>query len=428
MDARLPLNPNLGFYRKSAKELKRAIAARDAGALARLVAGHPRYQGESPARAAEGGVSLKDAQLVIAREHGFATWAEFKTAVEKAAASPQPKPADRLLAAIKAGDGEAVRELLASAPALAVARDSEGLSPLVEACDRGLMEMVRLLLDAGADARQQGALEAAAHAGPHKMRAALDVVKLLIERGAPNDFYTHAMLGLAEDIRRDLATTDVNTPGPSGATALDLAAGNGHVEAVRLLLDAGATPSAALWRRVFLHTWSADYREIARMLVDRGAPCTFKEACEIGHAPAARRLLAANPELKDRPGPFDDLPMNAAILRGDVELARVLLEAGAADPRGQGRALVDAEPQRGKNLTGALYRNCTFDNANFQSCSFEGVVLHDVDLSGMRISFANLKGVSIGECGISGMTIWGIEVEPLLAQEQRRRAAEKKKG
>ena len=427
MDARLPLNPNLGFYRKSAKELKRAIAARDAGAVARLIAGHPRYKGESPASAAAGDVSLKDAQLVIAREHGFTTWAEFKVAVEKAAASPQPTPADRLMAAIKAGDRDAARELLASAPGLASTPDSAGTLPLVEACDRGLLEMVRLLLDAGADGRQRGALEAAAHAGPHKMRAALDVVALLIERGAPNDFYTHAMLGKAEDLRHDLASTDVNAPRPSGTTALDLAAGNGHVEAVRVLLDAGANPTAALWHRIFLHTWSADYREIARMLVDRGAPCTFNEACEIGHAPAVRRLLAANPELKDRPGPFGELPMAAAIVRGDVELARALLEAGAADPRGQGRALVDAAPQRGKSFGGAVFRNCSFDNANFQSCSFEGVVLHDVDLSGMRISFANLKNVSIGECGISGLTIWGIEVEPLLAEEQRRRASAKTK-
>ena len=421
MDARLPLNPNLGFYRKSAKELKRAIAAGDAAALTRLVAIHPRYRGQLPASVPVRDVSLKDAQQVIAREHGYAGWTEFKAAVEEAAALPQPTPSDRLMAAIAAGDRETARALLATDRGLASKPAGRGVHPLVEACDRGRVEMVRLLLDAGADARMPRALEAAAHPGPYKMRAAHDVVELLIERGAANDFFTNAMLGRADDIRRELPHVAVDGAGPSGASALALAAGNGHVAAVRVLLEAGAKPTRKIWDRVFLHVWGAEYREIARLMVDHGAPCSFDEACEIGHAAAVRRLVADDPGLKDRPGPDGDLPMARATLRGDVELARALLDAGAADPRGQGRALVDAEVMRGKNFAGAVFRNCTFDGANFQSCSFEGVVLHDVDLSGIRISFANLSGVSIGAGSISGLTIWGIEVEPLLQKERQRR-------
>jgi ankyrin repeat protein len=406
MDSRLPLGPNLGFYRKGAKELKRALAAGDPAALARLNAQVPRAKG----------ASLKVAQTIVAREHGFATWSAFKAAVEAAAASGQPTPAASLMTAIKGGDAEAVQALLAGAPALA------SRAALVEACDRGLVAIVRLLLDAGADPREPQALAAAAHPGPHKMQAAMPLVQLLLERGAADDVFTHAMLGKVEELRRDLSDVDVNTRGPSG-TALDLAAGNGHVEAVRLLLEAGATVTRALWDRVYLHIWAPQYRAIARMLVDRGVECTFEEAFEIGHVPAVRRLLAGDPTLKDRRQTNGDLPIERVILRGDAELARALLEAGADDPSGQGRALVEAEPQRGRNLARAVFRNCNFDAANFQSCSFEKTVFQDVDLSGVRIHFANLAGVRIDAASISGMTIWGIELEPLLAAERRRRGA-----
>jgi ankyrin repeat protein len=426
MDARLPLNPNLGFYRKTAKELKRAIAAGDAAALARLIASHPRYQGQQAKSVEAGKVSLKDTQLVIARGHGLATWAEFKAAVEKAAATPQPTPAERLLAAIQAGDGDAARALVASDPALVSRPTPDGSIPFIEACDRGRVDMVRILLDAGADARDPRALAAAAHPGPHKKKAAMEVVDLLIARGAANDVYTQAMLGRADELRRALPGVDVNAPGPSGATALALAAGNGHAEAARVLLEAGATPTKKIWDHVLLHLWGASYREIARLMVDHGAACSFEEACEIGHAGAARRLLTADPTLKDRPAGDGVLPLDRAILRGNAEIAAVLVEAGAADPHGQGRALAETEPQRGRNVARAVFRNCTLDNANFQSCSFENVVFHDVDLSGVQISYANLAGVRIGECSIKGLVIWGIEVEPLLAKEQQRRRAAKK--
>jgi ankyrin repeat protein len=413
MGARLPLHPNLGFYRKSAKDLKRAVAAGDKAALERLARSHPRA-GDVAA------VTLKDAQLVIARELGFATWAALKAAVEEAARTPAVSPAERLLAAVKAGDEPALRELLASHPDLPLG------PPLVEACDRGSLPLVTALLDGGADAREPEALFSAAHPGPHKAQPALDVIELLIARGAPDDFLTHAALGKVDELRRELPGVDVSARGRGGNTALGLAAGNGHVEAVKLLLEAGAAPSQKLLAHVFLHAWGASYREIARLFLDRGLTCSFAEACLVIHVPTVRRLLAADPGLKDRPDENGHLPMTNAFVRGEVELARVLLEAGAVDPHGQGRALVEVEPQRGKRFEHAVYRNCTFDNASFHDCSLENVVFSDVDLSGAHFRMINLTNARIDAAWINGLTIYGIEVAPLLAEERRRRAAAKK--
>jgi hypothetical protein len=412
MDARLPLHPNLGFYRKSAKELKRALAASEPAALARLAKSHPRPPSE---------VTLKDAQLVIARELGFGTWAELKTAVEEAARTPALSPADQVLAAVKARDEAGLRALLASHPGVPLG------PPLVEACDRGALPIVTALLDAGADAREPEALFSAAHPGPHKSRPALDVIEVLIARGAPDDFLTHAALGKVDDLRRELPGVEINARGRGGNSALGLAAGNGHVEAVKLLLEAGAEPTQHLLEHVFLHAWGAPYREIARLFLDRGLTCSFTEACMVIHLPTVRRLLAADPELKDRPDEDGVVPIMDAVLHAEGDLARVLLEAGAADPTGQGRALVEGEPQRGQRFERTVFRNCTFDRANFHDCSLENVIFSDVDLSGARFRMINLSNVHIDSAWINGLTIYGIEVAPLLAAEQRRRAAEKKK-
>src|SRR5262245_26603758 len=145
MDARQPLNSNLGFYRKSAKELKRALAQRDSAAAARFLAQHPKFRGQSAEQLFVAAPSLADAQLVIAREQGFASWGEFKRSVEAASHQPELDPTEQLLSAIRAGDVAAARELCRLHPGLAARPDPKGALPLVEAADRGHLELARLL-------------------------------------------------------------------------------------------------------------------------------------------------------------------------------------------------------------------------------------------------------------------------------------------
>src|SRR5690348_10320202 len=66
----LPAQPDLEYYRKQAKHLQRAYATGDAAAQARVAD----VLGD---RAAERFL-LSDAQFVLAQEHGFRTWAEFR--------------------------------------------------------------------------------------------------------------------------------------------------------------------------------------------------------------------------------------------------------------------------------------------------------------------------------------------------------------
>ena len=61
----LPVRPSLESLRKQAKKLARAVAAGDAGAVERARAQLPR---------ADLPLTQRTAQLVIAREYGYAGW------------------------------------------------------------------------------------------------------------------------------------------------------------------------------------------------------------------------------------------------------------------------------------------------------------------------------------------------------------------
>src|SRR5262249_30270752 len=85
----LPARPSLGQLRKQAKELLRDYRAASGAAVERFNAVIPRLA--DPAQS--GGVTLADAQFVLAREYGFENWAKLAHHVESVNPS---NPADRL--------------------------------------------------------------------------------------------------------------------------------------------------------------------------------------------------------------------------------------------------------------------------------------------------------------------------------------------
>ena len=93
------------------------------------------------------------ARLVLAREHGFASWAAFRRHVDDLAESGEPFR--RAFRAIQARDGKALGELLDRYPGLVSARGTNGNDLLGLAanavCGRRDQAMVRELLARGAD-------------------------------------------------------------------------------------------------------------------------------------------------------------------------------------------------------------------------------------------------------------------------------------
>src|SRR5688500_8096737 len=112
----LPARPALDSLRKQAKRLARDAAAGNAEAVARVRAQLPR-------RALP--LSNRDAQLVIAREYGFAGWPELTAEVLKRLGRSLEWAAAQAKVAIHDEDHERLRALLAEYPAL-VSWDERG--------------------------------------------------------------------------------------------------------------------------------------------------------------------------------------------------------------------------------------------------------------------------------------------------------------
>jgi hypothetical protein len=118
----LPARPSLESLRKQAKTLARKVAAGDADAVARARAQLPKW---APP------LSHRDAQLVLAREYGFAGWKELREEVLKRTGKGLEWAVSEAQRAIHNNDVERLQALLAEHRGLLAWRDEEG-RPLLQ--------------------------------------------------------------------------------------------------------------------------------------------------------------------------------------------------------------------------------------------------------------------------------------------------------
>src|SRR5436190_2974934 len=78
----LPGRPDLEQYKKQAKDLVKDRAEAAPDALTRIHRHHPRLADLPELEIQRASFKLSDAQLVIAREHDFASWSKFATHVK----------------------------------------------------------------------------------------------------------------------------------------------------------------------------------------------------------------------------------------------------------------------------------------------------------------------------------------------------------
>jgi hypothetical protein len=100
MSKQLPVRPSLEHLKTQAKDLLVALERGDAAAFKRIRQSLPAAHGATDARLRKLGLALHDAQSVVAREYGFASWAELKSEVTSRVQGPS---------------GAALRELRAKA-------------------------------------------------------------------------------------------------------------------------------------------------------------------------------------------------------------------------------------------------------------------------------------------------------------------------
>jgi hypothetical protein len=330
---RLPSNPNLDHLKYQAKDLLKARAARELDAAQRLREFHPRFRTATDAAIFDTHLKLSDAQLAIARESGFPSWARLKKHIEKPTLAgdldlPFHQRIEdpifrRAVELLDAGDAAGLRQYLKQHPKVAQQhvlfeggnyfQDPTLLEFAAENPVRhgklpeNIVGVTRVILEAGFETSalqdtltlfctgsvpyQSGVqlpmidLLCDYGADPDSVKHAValhgyvESLKALIARGARIDLPVSAALGLEEDARRLLPEASPE----DRHLALTLAADHGHVEIVRMLLDAGEDPNR--YNPVGGHSHTTPlhqaalggYEPVVRLLVERGARLDMKD-------------------------------------------------------------------------------------------------------------------------------------------------------
>ena len=324
---RLPSNPNLDHLKYQAKDLLKERSAHTPGVAQRIREFHPRFRLATDTEIFDAQLSLSDAQLTIAREYGFPSWARLKRHVEKPTLSdrldlPHQQRIEnatfrRAVELLDAGDVSGLRAHLNQHPTLVhqhvvfeggnYFRNPTLLEFVAENPVRhgtlpaNIVEVTRVILDAGPSqsAKNQTLMLVSTGSVPRECRAQLPLIDLLCDYGAdPNsaiqaaalhselqavnallkcgariDLPVAASLGRIEDAHRLLA----GAGSEDRHLALTLAADSGHVEIVRLLLDAGEDPNrynpvGGQSHTTPLHQAAGrGHDAVVRLLVQRGA-------------------------------------------------------------------------------------------------------------------------------------------------------------
>jgi ankyrin repeat protein len=365
ISADLPYTAALEDYLRQAQSLLDALKSGDGAAELRFKWEHPRFRGKPLADVKDAPLDIADAEVVVAHEYAFDDWAalaKFTDAVRRDGAIVRFEAA---VEAVVSGDATSLRSMLREHPELVRVRSTRrhhatllhyiganGVEGGRQRTPANAVEIAKILLDAGAEvdaladmydekcttmsmlvsswhpfeAGLQIALAetlldygAALDGAGSKWQSAvltalafgyLDTAKMLARRGGtPENIAAAAGLGRLEDTARLLPAAD----SLSRHIALALAAQHGHVEIVRLLLDAGEDPSRYNPDGYNSHStplhqavWS-DHAEVVRLLVERGARLDLRD--EI----------------------YQGTPMGWAIYGGRTSMAEYLRQQGAKD-------------------------------------------------------------------------------------------------
>jgi ankyrin repeat protein len=338
----------IGYYEDRAEGLRSVVASGLENGIAVVRAHHPGLAGASDAEVRAMGIS--DARLVLAREHGFATWEAFRRHVCGLADSGEPFR--RAFRAIKARDSAALSALLDRYPGLVSARGTNGNDLLGLAagitCGRQDTSIVRELLARGADpssANDRG-WTPLHQAGYGNDRA---LARLLLEAGARTDLDGHGEGGTPlaaalfwghADVAGILAEREV-TP-----ANLRIAAGLGRLDLIRALVhDDGTLSEAAGAARGFYRPhsgfpiWesSSDPQEI----LDEALVWAAKS----DRADVLGPLVALGADVDG--DPYRGTALIWAAARGHVTTIRRLVELGA-DPS---RRATFGGPDHGEGVT-----------------------------------------------------------------------------
>ena len=288
----LPARPNLEQYKKQAKELVRLARSGDPEAAERVRKCHPR-----PTAA----FALADAQLVIAREHGFASWLKFAKLVTELGLENSPVSVFEMAAdAAVSGHLPTLETLLREHPELARARSTRvhratllhytganGFEDYRQKTPKNAVEIARLLLNAGAevdalaDAYGKSTTLALVATSIHPLRAGVQIalMGLLLERGADVNGATGGSNIVVAALRNGRGQAAEFLAGRGARLDLEAAAGVGRLDLVADLLSSA---TKAQMEAGFL--WACEYgrNNVVEFLLNAVDPATQGDTGQTG--------------------------------------------------------------------------------------------------------------------------------------------------
>jgi ankyrin repeat protein len=337
-----PFETDLQYYRDRAAGMLSVFATGEQNAIRLVRVFHPHYSAAAEADIRGARLTQADAELILAREHGFDAWDAFARHIEALREHRVTEPFALAFEAIKADDRAGLAALLARHRRLANAAGTNGNRLIMLAMSFGRAAMMEDLLAAGADpnmANNKGwtALHQAAYADPTRMQDSIAILERLLAAGASpyaeaygdggtplmvSLFWGHHVLaerlagiavvplnlhvaaGLGRlDLMREFFTNDGLRPEAgwhrefhrphSGfppwrpaddsaeilAEALTYAARSGRIDAMALLLERGTPIDAEPYNGTALH-WAVARRrpEAVTWLLDHGADINRRAA------------------------------------------------------------------------------------------------------------------------------------------------------
>jgi ankyrin repeat protein len=342
MTPTLPPNPSIENLKKQAKTLKKAWQQADPAALQRIRAAHPQYDSAPAGQLQTAKPRLTDCQLVLAREAGFASWRQLKTAIESAHKElpdhfvtiaclchddphydhrtfhvrahemlrQNPWLAEaNIWSATTAGNAAAVQSFLDHDPSLANQPGPHGWVPLICACYSRVEPI-------------------------HPAHSTFDAARVLLDRGADPNAFTmkgNADERLSQRPRRFTALTGLFGGGSTGlGNQPPHPRWHGLAE---LLLQRGANPAdeqalsinaAACLEMLLQYGLSPDAK------APNGITLMGRElanAARNGHRDRVRLLLAYHAGTDEKVG--GKTPWEHAMSQGHIEIAHMLQAAGA---------------------------------------------------------------------------------------------------
>ena len=383
----LPPGTSVEHLRKEAKRWLKALRANEPGVRERLVRAWPN------APAAPG---LRDLQYALAREHGFAGWAALKDAVAalEPGGSPREQAVHALLRAAEHGDAatlaaildrhpdiindrgtleghtglrtalhfgehseEVVRTLLERGADPNIRDEGDNAFPLHFAAERGDLAVIRLLVAHGAqivagdvDDHQLDVIGWATCFPGVELRA--EVVDYLLTHGARHTLHSAVAVGDVDAIRERARENPAALERPMDTVnrhrhALHLAVVKDQPRSLQVLLDLGANPDAVDAGGLTALDEAAvrGRTDMARMLLDAGAALTLASAIALERTEEVERLLREDPEVL-KPGQRWGTLIVRAAAEGSAHMIETLIRLGA-DPDVQDDPTTSVDGARG---------------------------------------------------------------------------------